>query len=187
MSDRLLSAARESILLVGWKRTNLTDVATRAGVSRMTVYRTYGDMTALLADLMMREQAELAAAVLDSVDTVDDWPDRIASGAVGTVTALRHNDLFRRMIDVDPEWVLPYLLHRRGRFQDALLDVLGDRIAQGQREGGVREGDPLVLARAVLLAAHGFALSVRSMTDDAVGETALDVELTDMLRRYLTP
>jgi hypothetical protein len=153
-------------------------------------------MTALLADLMMREQAELAAAVLDSVDSVDgvdsvepvvDWPDRIASGAVRTVVALRGNDLFRRMIDVDPEWVLPYLLHRRGRFQDALLDVLANRISQGQAEGEVRDGEPLVLARAVLLAAHGYALSVRSMTDDAVGETALDDELTDMLRRYLTP
>lgn len=148
MVDRLLSAARESILLVGWKRTNLTDVATRAGVSRMTVYRTYGDMTALLADLMMREQAELAGDVLDpvdGVDSVDSWPDRIASGAVRTVVALRDNELFRRMIDVDPEWVLPYLLHRRGRFQDALLDVLADRIAQGQKErgqgeGGVRDG-----------------------------------------------
>ena len=104
MADRLLTAARESILLVGWKRTTLTDIASRAGVSRMTVYRTYADMTELLADLMMREQAALVAAAVDSVDVSRDWPDRLAIGVARTVAALRENDLFRRMIDVDPEW-----------------------------------------------------------------------------------
>ena len=32
-----LDAARDCILDVGWKRTTLTDVARRAGVSRMTI------------------------------------------------------------------------------------------------------------------------------------------------------
>ncbi|MCY7400401.1 MAG: TetR/AcrR family transcriptional regulator [Nocardioides sp.] len=187
MADRLLSAARESILLVGWKRTTLTDIATRAGVSRMTVYRTYADMTELLADLMMREQAALVAEAVDSVEESRAWPDRLAIGVARTVAQLRENDLFRRMIDVDPEWVLPYLLERRGRFQDAVLDVIGDRIAQGQRDSGIRTGDPVVLARTVLLTAHGFAISAPIMTDSSVGQAVLDQELTELLRRYLTP
>ena len=186
-ADRLLNAARESILLVGWKRTTLTDVATRAGVSRMTVYRTYADMTELLADLMMREQAALVAAAVDSVAGSRDWPDRLAIGVARTVAALRENDLFRRMIDVDPEWVLPYLLERRGRFQESVLAVVGARIAEGQRDGGIRAGDPVVLARTVLLTAHGFALSAPIMTDAAVGQEVLDGELAELLRRYLTP
>lgn len=187
MADRLLTAARESILLVGWKRTTLTDIATRAGVSRMSVYRTYADMTELLADLMMREQATLVDAAVGSVEASRDWPDRLAIGVARTVAALRENDLFRRMIDVDPEWVLPYLLERRGRFQDAVLVVVGERIAEGQRAGGIRAGDPVVLARTVLLTAHGFVLSAPIMTDAAVGQAVLDGELTELLRRYLTP
>ena len=187
MADRLLTAARESILLVGWKRTTLTDIATRAGVSRMTVYRTYSDMTELLADLMMREQAALVAAAVDSVEVTRAWPDRLGIGVARTVAALRDNDLFRRMIDVDPEWVLPYLLERRGRFQDAVLEVVGERIVEGQRDGSIRAGDPVVLARTVLLTAHGFALSAPIMTDAAVGQPVLDDELAELLRRYLTP
>lgn len=186
-ADRLLSAARESILLVGWKRTTLTDIANRAGVSRMTVYRTYADMTELLADLMMREQAALVAAAVDSVEETQAWPDRLAVGVARTVAALRDNDLFRRMVDVDPEWVLPYLLERRGRFQDAVLDVVGERIAQGQRDGGIRPGDPVVLARTVLLTAHGFVISAPIMTDATVAQSTLDDELADLLRRYLAP
>ena len=45
---------------------------------------------------------------------------------------------------VDPELLLPYLLDRRGRTQDAILDAAraGDR-ATGQADGAVRAGDPV--------------------------------------------
>ena len=42
--DALLDAARAGILAVGWRRTTLTDVARRAGVSRMTIYRRWPAM-----------------------------------------------------------------------------------------------------------------------------------------------
>jgi AcrR family transcriptional regulator len=35
--DGYLDAARDCILDVGWRRTTLTEVARRAGVSRMTI------------------------------------------------------------------------------------------------------------------------------------------------------
>ncbi|MGZ5399710.1 MAG: helix-turn-helix domain-containing protein, partial [Nocardioides sp.] len=50
--DGYLDAARECILDVGWRRTTLTEVARRAGVSRMTIYRAWPDMPTLLGDLM---------------------------------------------------------------------------------------------------------------------------------------
>ena len=53
--DGYLDAAREAILAVGWSRTTLTDIARRAGVSRMTLYRRWPDTQTLLADLMTRE------------------------------------------------------------------------------------------------------------------------------------
>ena len=154
MADRLLAAARETILAVGWKRTTLTDIARAAGVSRMTVYRTYADMPTLFGDLMTHEWAEVVAAVVAADDAAAEWPERIASRLVGTVAALRENELLRRMIDVDPEWLLPYLLERRGRSQDAVLDQLADRIAEAQSEGTLRDGDPVVLARALMLRAE---------------------------------
>jgi AcrR family transcriptional regulator len=59
--DRLLDAARESILAVGWRRATLTDVARRAGVSRMTVYRRWPAMRTLLGDLLVREWGAVVA------------------------------------------------------------------------------------------------------------------------------
>ena len=74
--------------------------------------------------------------------------------------ALRANELFRKIVHVDPELLLPYLLERRGRTQDGLLaGARGRRSREGQRDGSVRDGDPALLARSVLLTAHGFLLS----------------------------
>jgi AcrR family transcriptional regulator len=185
--ERLLDAARESILSVGWKRTTLTDVARRAGVSRMTVYRAYPDMASLFGDLMTREWAIVGDGVIGVEDTDSDWPERIARRMVGMVRGLRSNELFHRIVDVDPELLLPYLLDRRGRSQQAVLDLLTARIDEAQRDGGVRAGDPERLARSLLLAAHGFVLSHQTMTDERVTEADLDAELSELTRRYLTP
>src|SRR6476659_9587745 len=48
--DGYLDAARDCILDLGWRRTTLTEVARRAGVSRMTIYRTWSDMQQPLGD-----------------------------------------------------------------------------------------------------------------------------------------
>ena len=63
-ADLYLDAARDCVLDVGWRRTTLTEVARRSGVSRMTIYRTWSDMPTLLADLMTREWGEVVAATL---------------------------------------------------------------------------------------------------------------------------
>jgi AcrR family transcriptional regulator len=199
--DSLLDAARACILAVGWTRTTLTDVARRAGVSRMTIYRRWPDMQTLLSDLMTREWSGIAlASTLDAEKT----PGRqVADAVTGSVRGLRDNDLFRKIVEVDPDLLLPYLLDRRGRTQDSILGLLEAAIAEGQRIGSVRAGDPRLLARTVLLTAHGFALSAETMTTradeqsepasddhdaaDHLGLDDLDDELHTLVERYLSP
>lgn len=191
--DGYLDAARACLLDVGWRRTTLTEVARRAGVSRMTIYRTWNDMSQLLGDLMTREWSQVMAAT--AVEQTDDGTGdgdgdavgRIADGVLAAVRALRGNELFVRIVEVDPELVLPYLLHRRGRSQDLVLAAGEEAIAAGQRAGQVRAGDPAVIARALLLALHGFVLSVHTMVDDDVSAAALEQELRHLVRAVLAP
>jgi AcrR family transcriptional regulator len=182
--DAYLDAARDCILDVGWRRTTLTEVARRAGVSRMTIYRTWADMPTLLGDLMTREWA---GVVTDHV--TDDGPAiaRITEGIVGTVRQLRRNELFLRIVELDPELILPYLFSRRGRSQELILGLTTRAIADGQAAGEIRGGNPVAIARALLLATHGFVLSVHTMVDDAASEEELDAELTTLINRTLTP
>ncbi|TQK68830.1 TetR/AcrR family transcriptional regulator [Nocardioides sp. SLBN-35] len=183
--DAYLDAARECILDVGWRRTTLTEVARRAGVSRMTIYRAWSDMPALLGDLMTREWGTLVASGVDVA--ASPTPDAIADAVVATVGALRENELFTRIVELDPELILPYLLSRRGRSQELILQVLATAITAGQEAGLITDGLPQAVARGLVLAAHGFVLSAHTMVDDEVDQSALDDELHALISRSLAP
>jgi len=181
--DGYLDAARAAILDLGWRRTTLTEVARRAGVSRMTIYRTWPDMTSLLADLMTREWGRVVAGT--AAASGDATVAAIADRVIRTVHALREDELFTRIVELDPELLLPYLLSRRGRSQDAVLDAITEGIREGQAAGEIRAGRPLVMARALVLALHGFVISAHTMVDDEVSEQDLDAELRELVGKVL--
>ena len=185
-----LDAARACILDVGWRRATLTDVARRAGVSRMTIYRAWPDMPTVLGDLMTREWSEVVADAVAAAGEAGGpdatAADRIVAEVVGTVRALRDNELFVRIIELDPHLLLPYLLDRRGRSQQAIIELTAGRFREGQADGSVRDGDPVAMARALLLAMHGFVLSVHTMVDDEVAQDALETEMEHVVRSVVT-
>lgn len=183
--DHYLDTARACILDVGWRRTTLTEVARRAGVSRMTIYRTWADMPTLLGDLMTREWAGVVTDQVPAAGTTSSL-QRLVDGIAGTAQMLRDNELFVRIVELDPELILPYLFSRRGRSQDLILALTVEVIEAGQADGSIRSGDPRTMARAVLLAVHGFVLSVHTMADDGVRAADLDGELTTLLTRSLS-
>ena len=187
----ILDAARESLLAVGWRRSTLTDVARRAEVSRMTLYRRWPDMQGLLGELMTREWTAAMASVTEGNDPTASLLAQVRRGVVLTARAIRDDELFAKIIDVDPELLLPYLLDRRGRSQELVLTLLEPMIRQGQRRREIRKGDPMMLARTLLLAAQGFTLSVQTMTEPggAQGLTEADFEdeLGLLVQRYLAP
>ncbi|MCY7396448.1 MAG: TetR/AcrR family transcriptional regulator [Nocardioides sp.] len=185
--DAYLDAARECILDVGWRRTTLTEVARRAGVSRMTIYRAWADMPTLLGDLMTREWVGILTRVTGGVHLEGDQVSVLRSDLVEMVRALRANELFVRIVELDPELVLPYLLARRGRSQDAILERVESVVRAGQETRAIRRGNPTAIARSLVLAAHGFVISAQTMVDDHVSETELDVELGRVVEGLLAP
>ena len=182
-----LDAARACILDVGWRRTTLTEVARRAGVSRMTIYRAWSDMPAVLGDLMTREWGEVVARAVEAAGAAlpgePTAADRLVAEVVATTQALRENELFVRIVELDAELLLPYLLTRRGRSQQAIAELTAGRIREGQADGSIRAGSPVAISRALLLATHGFVLSAHTMVDDEVSEDELDAELEQVVRR----
>ena len=145
----MLEAAKACVLAVGVRRTTFSDVARRAGVSRMTLYRRFPDLETLLSTLMTWEFGRV----------VDEARDAGAGGscrerAVAMVTTaarrLHEDPLFARLLDVDPELLLPYVTVRLGGMQRMAVAGLAAELARN--DGSVREGDPEVLARGFVLA-----------------------------------
>ncbi|MGP4094501.1 TetR/AcrR family transcriptional regulator [Nonomuraea sp. KM90] len=162
-NEVVLDAARDCVLAYGVRRTTLTDVARRAGVSRMTLYRRWPDVRTLVADLMTREWVRVVGE-LDLSDPV--------RAVVAGVQGLRAHPLWRKIVEADPELLVPYLLDRRGASHEAILEVL-ERVV----------GDPRK-ARAVLLVAQSFLLSAPTMLDPVTLDE-LDAELAALLEAYL--
>ena len=132
----------------------------------MTIYRAWSDMQQLLGDLMTREWARRGGR--GSPTRTRPPPRSTGSSATSSAPSrtLRENELFLRIVELDPELLLPYLLARRGRSQDAILAMAEAAIRSGQAAGTVRDGNPVAIARGLLLAAHGFVLSAHTMVDD---------------------
>ncbi|MFD5816996.1 TetR/AcrR family transcriptional regulator [Streptomyces sp. NPDC127038] len=188
--DPVLDAVRDCVLAVGVRRTTLTDVARRAGVSRMTLYRRWPDVRSLVGDLMTREWIDVATRALPEPQPDGQTRTLIVDGLVAGVEGFRAHPLFRKIIDVDPELLLPYVLDRRGASQEALLELLADALEQGHADGSVRIAPTRRQARAVLLVVQSFTLSLRTMTDEEDPEltsSAFLDELRTLLERTLTP
>ncbi|MGF0174079.1 TetR/AcrR family transcriptional regulator [Streptomyces sp. Marseille-Q5077] len=189
-SDAVLDAVRDCVLAVGVRRTTLTDVARRAGVSRMTLYRRWPDVRSLVGDLMTREWVAVATAAMPERQAGADARGLIVDGLVTGVDAFRAHPLFRKIVDVDPELLLPYVLDRRGASQQALLALLADGLREGHADGSVRAGHVERQARALLLIVQSFTLSLRTMTDEDdadLSSEAFLAELRSILERTLTP
>jgi AcrR family transcriptional regulator len=187
IDDVVLDAARDCVLAFGVRRTTLTDVARRAGVSRMSIYRRWPDVRSLVADLMSREwHSVLVAAAGSAKRQRGTLRARGVAQIVAVVRALREHPLLRKIREVDPEVLLPYMLDRRGTSQDEMLGFVVQALRTGQREGSIRSGDPDRMGRAVLLAAQPFALS-SALVSDKYDAAELDRELAELLDRYLAP
>src|SRR5580693_2869545 len=99
----VVDAVRESVLAVGVRRTTLTDVARRAGVSRMTLYRMVPDVETLLLELMTRELGALLQDVEARASRRRTARSRLVAAMVGVARRLPDDPLFRRVLEVDPE------------------------------------------------------------------------------------
>ncbi|WP_030420494.1 TetR/AcrR family transcriptional regulator [Streptomyces sp. SCSIO 75703] len=189
-NDTVLDAVRDCVLAVGVRRTTLTDVARRAGVSRMTLYRRWPDVRSLVGDLMTREWIAVATGAVPGPRPGTATRTRIVEGLTRGVEAFRAHPLFRKIVDVDPELLLPYVLDRRGASQDAVLALLADTLREGHADGSVRAAHPERQARSVLLVVQSFALSLRTMADEDdtdLTSAALLGELRTILERTLAP
>jgi AcrR family transcriptional regulator len=183
--DAIADAVRDSVLAVGVRRTTLTDVARRAGVSRMTLYRMVPDVESLILDLMTRDLGALLTDIEASVARKRTARTRLVALTVAAARRLPEEPLFQRILDVDPEILLPYLTVRIGSTQRLALARVRRAIAEGHADGSIRRGDPDVMATSLLMTALPWIVSAR-LFDEVGRDSALD-EFAQGLEGWLRP
>ncbi len=188
VEDEILDAARSCVEAFGVRRTTLTDVARRAGVSRPTVYRRWPDVTALVADLLTRELRRiLIAEEVDAErDHGEDVRPRLVRHAAGVARAMLAHPLVGRIVDTEPELLATYTFQRLGSSHRAALELVEPAIVEGQTDGSIRKGDPAVLAHLVMVTVQNTVTSPRLFAD-VLDPEGLVAELTTLLDGYLRP
>ncbi|MEV6275034.1 helix-turn-helix domain-containing protein [Nocardia sp. NPDC051832] len=179
----IFEAARACVEEFGVRRTTLTEVARRAGVSRPTVYRRWPDTGALVAELLVRELRTVLASAMPSAGT---GRARLVRGIVTGAAQIRSNPLFGKIFRTDTDLMLTYVFGRLGRNQRSLITLFAAGIRDGQHDGSIRTGDPDQLATMLLLISQSAVQSAGTVEPLLAGPD-LDTELANAIDGYLRP
>jgi AcrR family transcriptional regulator len=150
-NDRIIVAALKTLLHKGVRRSGLSDIAFEAGVTRITVYRHFGNKTGLV-QAVCRQVAGIFQRVAegsskDSSAQIDSRLKRLGEELAllprGNLLALF--DEIRRLYPAAHE-------EFRAAREKALNQVFKQAVAAATREGTIREGINLQVVKAMFWA-----------------------------------
>ncbi|MEA2449540.1 MAG: hypothetical protein QOG63_1472, partial [Thermoleophilaceae bacterium] len=114
-TERILAAALEQFEELGIRRTTMEDVARRARVSRVTIYRRFPGKDRLVEAVILGEAQRFFAELETAVAGLESIEERIVEAFVHTLSAAREQRLLNRLLRTEPEMLLPHLTTDGGR------------------------------------------------------------------------
>ena len=180
----LLEAARGCAASVGVRRTTVADVARRAGASRMTVYRLFPDARTLWSTLMTREFADVVRDAEAQAQFLPSALERLVETTVTAVQRVSDDPLVRRVLEVDADLLVPYIVERLGQSQRHAAATFRRLLAEGRADGSIRALDEGTVAYVLQLVVGSFVLAARVTERESDPPAVLD-ELRRLLTAYL--
>lgn len=185
-SDPVLRAAYEGVLEIGLRRLTLAEVARRAGVSRMTVYRRYDDLDRLISALLVAEFGAVIADAAERSRSEADARGRLVREVILVTRGTAEHPLMRRILELDPETLLPLVVDRLGSSHRMGLDRLRALLRAGQGDGSIAPGNVEAMALQVMTMSAIHVFSARAYdTVDPRGRRWPELERA--LHGYLRP
>jgi TetR/AcrR family transcriptional regulator, repressor for uid operon len=182
-SERILDAAVALVAASGTRHLTMEDVARRARVGRMTVYRRFGDKLGLLEALAVRETRRCLAVLAEAIRPQDPIADQVLGGFVTSVRLLHEHPVLSRLARVEPHALLESLIMDDAAIFSFARAFAADRLRAAQAAGTLA---------ADIDAEHAAELGVRLMLSFAlIQNTVLPLHdeegARDAARRLLAP
>jgi len=181
ITTRVLDGAYEQFCRMGIRRSTMEDVARRAGVSRITVYRRFATKDALVEQVVRREFRRYFGQFLLDIQAATTAADRVVLGFVSALRAIRHNPLIGGLMAVEPDVLVPALI--RGRTLAAVQRFVAGQLRREQHAGTVSaEVDVELVAELMARVCSSFLL-----TPSQVVDLDDDDQVANVARRFLVP
>ncbi len=132
---RILDAAYELFLTFGLRRSTIEDIAKRAGIGRPTLYRRFGDKDAVMQAVIMRESRRLTTSVWKQVQDIHDPAQMLAHAFVVATRTVATHPLTQRLLQTEPEFILPHMTLKAGPFIDIGHVLIGPGVKKLQADG----------------------------------------------------
>ncbi|MFI1200503.1 TetR/AcrR family transcriptional regulator [Streptomyces sp. NPDC020883] len=139
LTDRILDAAREQFTTFGLRRSTVDDVAERAGVSRVTVYRRVGNKDELAQRVLLREYRRFVAEVDAAVAGLPTMEERMVEGFAALLRLVRGHPPIGGLMRLEPETMLPYLTLESGPSFLAMRGYLAGHLRRARRTASEAE------------------------------------------------
>ena len=144
--SRLIGAARSAVVEHGAGNVTVTEVVTRAGVSRRTFYEVFDSVEDCLHATFEDTFAAARERVLSAYDGNAPWRERIRAGLIALLEFLDEEPICAHMLLVDMHTAAPHARERRERVLAALTAV----VEQGRGEGSRAARLPPITAEGVV-------------------------------------
>lgn len=182
----VLAAARECIASIGVRRTTVADVARRAGASRMTVYRLFPDAQTLWSELLTRELNDVLAAAEASAAELPTARQRLVAAAATAARRISADPMVRKVLEVEPELLVPYVTGRLGQSQRLVVAALRRHLEDGFADGSIRPVDADTAAYLLQLLCSALVLTSRVTEREADADAVIDAAAA-MMDGFLAP
>lgn len=180
---RILDAAGEQFRHWGIQRSTMEDVARRAGVSRITVYRRFVTKEDLVEHVILREFRRYFDRFLVDIAAATTAADRVVLGFVSSLRALRGNPLIGALITAEPDHFVSSLVGDGGRAVAMVREFVARQLRQEQRAGTISAEVRTELVAELMVRICASFLAIPSHVVDLDD----DEQLAMIARRYLVP
>ncbi len=162
-SERILDAALELAAASGLRHLTMDQVAARAGVGRMTVYRRFGSRERLVDALAVRECRRCLAMISAALEPDAALEDRVVALFISTLATIREHPLLARLARVEPEALVRELTRDESAVFRLVREFLVEQIRSAQAIGELAGGDAEALAELVVRLGVSFVLMPESV------------------------
>ncbi len=159
----ILDGALAAFVDVGVRRTSMGDVARRSRISPATLYRKFAGKSGLVEAVALREARRFVADMADLLEDVrrsgGDAEEQIVELALAVIDHLQRNKLLRRLLQTEPELVLPVLTTGGAPVLALGRDYLTGVLRDFQADGLMPDFDPVPMAEVLARLSLSFALT----------------------------